>query len=335
MKRIVACLLALLLAGLFGCSSRQEAPAPTLTVGLVASSGGVAEDTLSSVLWRALQDLAAQDNAIRPLLQEPAAGGYQAAITALETQGAELIVCVGDPAAKALSAAAQTDPARKYVFYGTTFVDLPNVACPVFDRVQAAYLAGAAAGKLSQSAIVCCMQGRFSAENTPEALAFAAGVCSVDQDAAVLRATTFGDADGGAADTVDMVSRGVDVIYHTEDVAQSAVLRTCGAQGIWGIGAWYDRSSTEGAAASVVNRVDIALQELVRAVQAGTFTGGKVHYAAANNGIDLQLQADQLPGNVTNAVSSARNRLKEGTAFLPETLEALREKYPEARLYYD
>lgn len=335
MKRIVACLLALLLTGLFGCSSRQEAPKPALKVGLVASAGGVAEDTLSAVLWRSLQDLAAQDTAIHPLLQEPAAGGYQAAIKSLEEQGAQLIVCIGDPAAKALSAAAQASPDRNYVFYGTEPIDLPNVACPVFDRVQAAYLAGAAAGKLSQSAIVCCMQGRFSAENTPEALAFAAGVCSVDQDAAVLRATTFGDADGGAADTVDMVSRGVDVIYHTEDTAQSAVLRTCGAHGIWGIGAWYDRSGTDGAAASAVNRVDTALQELVRAVQVGTFTGGAVRYAAANNGIDLQLQAEQLPGNVTNAVSSARNRLKEGTAFLPETLEALREKYPEARFYYD
>lgn len=335
MKRIVVCLLALLLTGLFGCSFRQEEPAPALTVGLVAASGGVAEDALSAVLWRSLQDLAAQDNGIHPLLQEPAAGGYQAAIAALETQGAELIVCAGDPAADALSAAAQGSPDRRYVFYGNAFIDLPNVACPVFDRVQAAYLAGAAAGKLSQSAIVCCMQGRFSEENTPEALAFAAGVCSVDKDAAVFRATTFGDADGGAADAVDMVSRGVDVIYHAEDTARSAVLRTCGAHGIWGIGARYDRGGMDGMAASAVDRADVALAELVQAVQAGTFTGGKVRYAAANGGIELQLETDLLPANVASTVSSAHNRLKEGTAFLPETLEALRERYPEAHLYYD
>ena len=331
MKRLLACLLALLLlCGLWGCTAQ-----PAMTVGLVTASGGVAGDALSSALWRGLQDLAAQDNSLLLQLKEPAPGGYENAIAAMKAQGAALIVCAGEPAAKAVQAAAQADPDQRFLYFGATVIDLPNVACPVFDRVQAAYLAGAAAGKLTESDIVCCMQGRFTADNLPQALAFAAGVCSVNSKAAVFRRTTFGDSDGGAGDATDLVSRGVDVIYHAEDTANSAVIRACSTHDIWALGDYYDRSALaqDNVAGSAVNRVDVALRELVQSARTNTFPGGAVRYGAVNGGIALQLQ--EVPNSVKTAVNNALTRLREGTAFLPDTVEALREKYPDAKFYYE
>ena len=333
MKRYTALLLALLLMLLCsacGGGPSQPAEAEPVRVG-VLTDGNAIDRGVNQQIWNALASLAEEGLALQRSYRTPGTdGSYGECIAALAAEGSTLILCAQGSMSDVIQTAAEAYPHIQFVVTEGEITPADNVSAMTFATGQAAYLAGIAAGKTSESGRVACVHGRLTPEVESVVAAFLAGVRAADEDAILLRETTVGEYDGGYRTAEMLVTNGVDVIFHADRTENSLIVEVCAENGIRAIGAWKDHSGAapETVLTSVVHRVDVAVQDVVRDYADGTFTAGVRHYDLSCQGVDVVLPG-LLPEKVQTSVNNARAKLTAGETTVPDTLAALWERYPD------
>ena len=68
---------------------------------------------------------------------------------------------------------------------------------------------------------------------------------------------------------------------------------------------------------SAMKRVDVASQDISKAVQAGTFTAGVHMYDLSNGGVDLAPTRDHIPEDVLAKVEEAKAAIIAGEKSVP------------------
>lgn len=332
MKRYTALLLAMVLLLCAACTAgpSQPAEAEPIRVG-VLTDGDAIDRGINQQIWNALDSLAEEGMPLQRSYRVPGTdGSYDDCIAALAAEGNALILCAQGSMSDVIQKAAGRYPHIQFVVAEGEADPSDNVSSMTFATAQAAYLAGIAAGKTSESGRVACVHGRLTPEVESLVAAFLAGVRAADEDAIILRENIVGQYDGGYRTAEMLVTKGVDVIFHADRNDRSSVIEACAKNGIWAIGAWQDRSgeAPETVLTSVVHRVDAAVQDVVRTYAAGTFTAGIHHYDLSRQGVDLVLPG-HLADKVQTSVNNTKAKLTAGEITLPDTLEALWARYPE------
>lgn len=332
MKSYIALLLAALLLFCAACTGGPSQPveAEPIRIG-VLTDGDAIDRGANQQIWNALDSLVEEGLPLQRFYRAPGAdGNYSDCIAALAAEGCGLILCANGGMDDVIQKAASAYPQIQFVVVEGENAPTENVSTMTFATAQAAYLAGVAAGKTSESGRIACVHGRLTPETDQVVAAFMAGVRAADDEAILLRENIVGEYDGGYRAAEMLVTKGVDVIFHADRVDTSQVIAACAANGIWAIGAWKDRSgeAPERVLTSVIHRVDVAVQDVVRAYGADTLTVGVHHYDLNRQGVDLV-----LPGSLTEktqtSVNSAKTKLTAGETTLPANLEALWERYPD------
>ena len=334
MKRYTALLLVVVLLFCTACTggASQPAAAEPIRIG-VLTDGDAIDRGINQQIWNALDSLVEEGLLLQRTYRIPGAdGSYGDCIAALAAEGCSMILCAKDSMGNVVQKIAGTYPQIQFVVMEGESAPAENVSVVTFATAQAAYLAGIAAGKSSESGRIACVHGRLTADVEQVVAAFMAGVRAADDEAILLRENIVGEYDGGYRAAEMLVTKGVDVIFHADRTEESKVIAACAANGIWAVGAWKDCSGEAGKSVltSVIHRVDVAMQDVVRDYAAGTFTAGARHYDLSCQGVDLV-----LPGLLTEktqtSVNNARAKLTAGETTIPDTLEALRERYPELK----
>ena len=320
MKKTLALVLALcMIFALAACGSKPGvAPAAEakVKIGMVTDVGGVNDNSFNQGAWEGLQALAAEDPAFEvKYLESKTDADYQTNINTFIDEGYDLIITVGYMLADATRDAAQANPEQKFAIVDdSTNADLDNVACLMFAQEQCSYLVGLVAGSVTESKVVGYVQGMVTGPMNLFGLGFVSGVLDACPDATILQynANNFGDIAGGNTAAKDMITKGADVIYHAAGGTGIGVLNACEEAGIWGIGVDGDQAASLGldsVLCSARKSVDVAAQDMSKAVKEGTFTAG-VHTYDLTTG-------DHIPADVLAKVEAAQQEIASGAKTVP------------------
>ena len=336
MKKFLALVLALcMVLSLCACGAKEEAPAAApaeeaaeapaekVKVGMVTDVGGVNDRSFNQSSWEGLQALDPNVFEVN-YLESKTDADYQTNINTFIDEGYDLIICVGFMLAGATQEAAEANPDQLFAIIDDSSIDLPNVACLMFAQEQASYLVGLVAGSVTESKTVGYVQGMVSEPMNQFGVGYIYGVQEVCPDATVLQynANNFGDIAGGNTAAKDMITKGADVIYHAAGGTGNGVMNACDEEGIWGIGVDCDQAVVLGLdciITSAMKRVDVAAQEISKAVAAGEFKAGVHLYDLANGGVDIAPTRDQIPAEVLEYVEAAKAKVIAGEIVVPTT----------------
>lgn len=330
MKKILALVLALCMVfALCACGAKTEAPAQApaaeapaaeapaaeapaaekVRVGMVTDVGGVNDKSFNQTSWEGLQAL---DPAVFEVnyLESKTDADYQTNIQTFIDEEYDLIICVGFMLADATREAAEANPEQLFAIIDDASIDLPNVACLMFAQEQASYLVGLVAGAVTESKTVGYVQGMVNDSMNLFGIGFIAGVLESCPEATVLQynANSFTDIAAGSTAAKDMITKGADVIYQAAGGTGVGVINACDEGGIWAIGVDTDQSTLapEHVLTSAMKRVDVASQDISKAVAEGNFTAGIHMYDLSNGGVDLAPTRDHIPADVLETVEAAK-----------------------------
>ena len=227
--------------------------------------------------------------------------------------------------ADATRAAAEANPDQKFAIIDDESIDLPNVACLMFAQEQASYLVGLVAGSVTESKVIGYVQGMVFPSMNKFGVGFISGVLAVCPDATVLQynANNFGDSAGGSTAAKDFITKGADVIYHAAGGTGMGVINACDEAGIWAIGVDTDQSplAPDHVITSAMKRVDVASQDISKAVKAGNFTAGVHLYDLSNGGVDLAPTRTHIPADVLKLVEEKKAAIIAGQFTVPTSVD--------------
>jgi len=329
MKKILALVLALCMIFALCACGQAAAPAAAakIKIGMVTDVGGVNDKSFNQTSWEGLQALAAEDSRFEVnYLESKTDADYQTNINTFIDEKYDLIICVGYMLADATRAAAEANPDQKFaIIDDDTCADLPNVACLMFAQEQASYLVGLVAGSVTESKVIGYVQGMVFPSMNKFGVGFISGVLAVCPDATVLQynANNFGDSAGGSTAAKDMITKGADVIYHAAGGTGMGVIEACNEEGIWAIGVDTDQSNLapDHVITSAMKRVDVASQDISKAVADGTFASGVHLYDLSNGGVDLAPTRTHIPAEVLAVVEQAKADIIAGKVVVPQLAE--------------
>ena len=329
MEKILALVLALCMIFALCACGQAAAPAAAakIKIGMVTDVGGVNDKSFNQTSWEGLQALAAEDSRFEVnYLESKTDADYQTNINTFIDEKYDLIICVGYMLADATRAAAEANPDQKFaIIDDDTCADLPNVACLMFAQEQASYLVGLVAGSVTESKVIGYVQGMVFPSMNKFGVGFISGVLAVCPDATVLQynANNFGDSAGGSTAAKDMITKGADVIYHAAGGTGMGVIEACNEEGIWAIGVDTDQSNLapDHVITSAMKRVDVASQDISKAVADGTFASGVHLYDLSNGGVDLAPTRTHIPAEVLAVVEQAKADIIAGKVVVPQLAE--------------
>lgn len=325
MKKIMALALVLVLA----LSMALVASADTVKIGMVTDVGGVNDKSFNQTSWEGLQKLAEEDPSFEvAYLESKTDADYSANIETFIDEEYDLIICVGYMLADATREAAMANPDQKFaIIDDNTNADLANVACLMFAQEEASFLVGIVAGMATQSNTVGYVQGMVSESMNRFAVGYIAGVKYANPEATILQynANSFADATVGAAAATDMITNGADVIYHAAGGTGNGVIEACATNKIWAIGVDTDQNplAPDYVITSAMKRVDVASQDISKAVLNGTYAGGEYLYNLNNTGVDLAPTTTLLTEDMLAKVEEAKAAIIAGEVKVPMTAEEL------------
>lgn len=331
MKKILAMILALVMClSLVACgggsdAQSDDAAVETIKIGMVTDTGGINDQSFNQTTWEGLQALVAEDPTFEIAhLVSATEADYDTNIQTFIDDEYDLILCTGFALAEATRKAAVANPDQKFaILDDASNSDLENVACLMFAQEQASYLVGIVAGMMTESNVVGYVQGMVFDTMNLFGIGFITGVQAANPDATVLQynANSFGDAAAGATAVKNFVTQGADVVYHAAGATGAGVITGCQENKIYAIGVDCDQSylAPETVITSAMKRVDIAAQDISKAVKNGTFTAGVITYDINNGGVDIAPTQDLLPENVIAAVEEAKAGLIDGSIVVPTT----------------
>ena len=328
MKKILALVLALCMVfALCACGAKTEAPAQApaaeapaaeapaaeapakVRIGMVTDVGGVNDKSFNQTSWEGLQALDPEVFEVN-YLESKTDADYQTNIQTFIDEEYDLIICVGFMLADATREAAEANPEQLFAIIDDASIDLPNVACLMFAQEQASYLVGLVAGAVTESKTVGYVQGMVNDSMNLFGIGFIAGVLESCPEANVLQynANSFTDIAAGSTAAKDMITKGADVIYQAAGGTGVGVINACDEGGIWAIGVDTDQSTLapEHVLTSAMKRVDVASQDISKAVAEGNFTAGIHMYDLSNGGVDLAPTRDHIPADVLETVEAAK-----------------------------
>ncbi len=328
MKKILSLGLALVMGlSLVACGNKDteenKPSAKTIKIGMVTDTGGVNDQSFNQSTWEGLQALAKEDKTFEvKYLPSATDADYKTNIQTFVDDGTDLILCVGFKLAGATREAAEAYPDQKFaIIDDDSNADLDNVACLMFAQEQSSYLVGMVAGMMTKSNVVGYVQGVVAPNMNLFGIGFVSGVLAANPDAKVLQynANSFGDASLGQTAVNKFVTEGADVVYHAAGGVGAGVISACKDNGIYAIGVDSDQSvlAPDTVITSAMKRVDIAAQDISKAVKDGTFSGGVKTYDIHNGGVDIAPTQDLLTDEVKAAVEKAKAGLLDGSIKVP------------------
>jgi len=192
----------------------------------------------------------------------------------------------------------------------------------MFAQEECSYLVGLVAGSVTKSNTVGYVQGMVSEPMNLFGIGYITGVLEACPEATVLQynANNFGDIAGGNTAAKYMITKGADVIYHAAGGTGNGVMNACDEAGIYGIGVDKDQRvelGLECIITSAMKRVDVACQDISKALKDGTFKGGVHLYNLANDGVGIAPTTDVVPAEVLEKVEAAKKAIIAGEKTIP------------------
>lgn len=336
-KKILSLGLVTVLAGsmLVGCSSKKSEGGDTadkgddkLKVIMITDVGGVNDQSFNQSAWEGLNKAKAELGVEIDYLESKQESDYATNIDLALDQEADLVVGIGFKLENAIAEAAKTYPENKFAIVDSDFGGKPaeNVNSIMFNAQEASYLVGLVAGRVTESKKVGFVGGMESPLIESFEAGFTAGAKAANPDVEVLSqyANHFADPAKGKAIANQMISKGVDIVFHAAGDTGNGVIEAAKEAGKKAIGVDRDQNDVapETIITSAVKRVDVGVYNTVKSLVDNKFEGGNVTtYGLNENGVGIaDTTKEDVAPDVLEFVNQEGEKIKKGEIKVPATM---------------
>ncbi|WP_124057464.1 BMP family lipoprotein [Vaginisenegalia massiliensis] len=306
---------------------------------IITDVGGVDDKSFNQSAWEGLQEFGKANKLEKGVggfdyIQSNSDSDYVTNLNTAVQSNFSLIIGIGFKLEQAIGDVATQYPDKHFAIVDSV-VDKPNVASLTFKDNEAAFLAGVAAAKTTQTKKVGFVGGvegfvidRFEA-------GFIEGVKAVDPEIEVTveYAGSFADAAKGKQLAAAMYSKDIDVIFHASGATGNGVFSEAKdivsndpSKNIWVIGVDMDQDK-EGIVkvdgkerhltlCSTTKGVGEAVKQFSQETKDGEFKAGNKVYGLKDGGVGLT--DGQLSEDAKKAVNEFKEKIINGEIEVPE-----------------
>ncbi len=292
-------------------------------VGLVFDVGGRGDKSVNDAAWAGLERAQADLRFEARIYEPTSAEERETALRMLAASGFDLVIAVGFVFTADVDAVARDYPRVRFacVDYALHEHRPPNVEALEFRDEEGSFLVGAAAGLTTRSRVVGFVGGMKSPLIDRFASGYERGVHATCADCTVQSAfvgatpEAFRDPVRGKVVAASQIALGADVLYHASGATGRGVFEAAREGNAFAIG--VDRDQYEEAPTimltSMIKRVDVAVQDAIRAAAAHDPIRGVVALGVAEGGVDWVHEgphAEHLGPNVVSSVQALASTLR-------------------------
>jgi basic membrane protein A and related proteins len=329
----------------------EEPAGESFNVGLTFDIGGRGDqsfnDSAAAGIDRAVEELGITFSEAEP----NADGSNRAELLQLQADQSPLVIGVGFLFAADVAAAAAENPDTNFAVIDDAMLDFEadppaplceNCAGLTFAEEQGSFLVGVAAALNTQTNTVGFIGGvgGFGLIEKFEA-GFEAGVNAVNPDITIISQyiTQAPDFDGfvapdrGREIALAMYDQGADVVYHAAGASGAGLFEAAAERSessgskVWAIGVDSDQYNTSAPEVrdyiltSMLKRVDVAVFEITKAQQDGTFVSGNTVYDLSVDGVGYATSGDFLTAEQIATIEDYKQQIIDGAIEVPTVPE--------------
>jgi basic membrane protein A len=345
-RGLLLLVLVVLLAGCGGSSSNSSSTASSTTtpavagsglrVGLVTDIGGLNDRSFNHLAYVGLQRSQTQLGVRGRVLTSTANSQYVPNLSSLARRHYDLVVAVGF-----LMADAVDTVAKRYPDVNFAIIDYPwealkgkpkNVVGLVFEQQQGGYLAGYLAGLIQKQHgmprtkpgdVVASVGGQKIPPVVSYIAGFQAGAKAADPGVKTINqySNDFVDQAKCKEIALQQIAQGADAIIQLAGGCGLGALDAAREQGVWGIGADADQSYLGSyILTSALKKVDVSVYDTVKAVEDGSFKGGRsLVFDVANGGVGIGKISPKVPKALVAKVMKVKAQLAAGKIQVPSS----------------
>ncbi len=349
MKKYIATMMSVILAMsiLVGCGGDDTANKNTnnanISVGLSTDEGGINDKSFNQSANEGVERAKAEFGVKYTAIEAQKKEDYEPNLQALIDDGSNLTFAIGYQLADAVAKVAKNNPDANFCIVDSV-VEADNVESITFKEEEGSFLVGVIAGLMTKTNKIGFIGGKDQETIVRFEAGFAAGVESVNSEAAkglisadgktpgltVKYADSFADTNKGYELAKSLYESGCDIIYHAAGgvgigMFQAAKQFKDQGKEVWAIGVDMDQAISlpeyeEVILTSMIKRVDNATFDAVKSQVDGTFKAGVKVIGIAEGGVGVADSTSvNTPENVMVRVQDYETKIKNGEIVVPGT----------------
>lgn len=311
------------------------------SVAMVTDTGGIDDRSFNQSTWEGIQKWGKEEGVEKgdggyDYLQSASDSDFTTNINNLVRRNFDLVFAVGYKLEDSVKEVANQQKDAKIAIIDSVVPDYDNVASIMFKANEASYLAGVAAALESKTGKVGFLGGMESDIIDGFEAGFVAGAKAADPKVKVdvQYAGSFGDAAKGQTIAKRMYDGGADIVFHAaggtgQGLFTEAIAQKKAGNDVWAIGVDRDQydegkvdDKTNIVMTSVLKRVDVAAEDMIKRTKDGDFPGGEtVTYGLKDDGVGLADSHGAISDKTQKEVDKAQQDIVDGKIEVPEKPE--------------
>ena len=309
-----------------GGSSPASSSAPQVKIGLVTDIGGLNDRSFNHLAYLGLQNAEHQLGVQGEVLQSNSDSDYVPNLQTAAAHGDNLVIAVGFLMESAVEKVANAFPNTNFAIIDSgPAKPIPNLKSLLFHEQDGGYIAGYLAGLVTKTNVVSTVGGQKIPPVDHYIAGFQAGAKAANPKVTTLNAYSQSFTNQAACKelALNQIAQHSDVVFQVAGGCGLGALSAAKEKGVWGVGVDADQSYLGPfILTSAVKKVDVAVFDTIKQIQAGTFKGGTTDFfTAQNNGAGIGKISPNVPAAIVAKLKPIETKIAAGQITPPDTVK--------------
>jgi basic membrane protein A and related proteins len=310
-----------------GGSAPASSSAPQVKIGLVTDIGGLNDRSFNHLAYLGLQNAEKQIPGVQgEVLQSNSDSDYVPNLQTAAAHGDNLVIAVGFLMESAVEKVAKAFPNTNFAIIDSgPAKPIPNLKSLLFHEQDGGYIAGYLAGLVTKTNVVSTVGGQKIPPVDHYIAGFQAGAKAANPQVQTLNAYSQSFTNQAACKelALNQIAQHSDVVFQVAGGCGLGALSAAKEKGVWGVGVDADQSYLGPfILTSAVKKVDVAVFDTIKQIQAGTFKGGTTDFfTAQNNGAGIGKISPNVPASIVAKLKPIETKIASGQITPPDTVK--------------
>jgi basic membrane protein A and related proteins len=309
-----------------GGSGPASSAAPSVKIGLVTDIGGLNDRSFNHLAYLGLQNAEHQLGVQGEVLQSNSDSDYVPNLQTAAAHGDNLVIAVGFLMESAVEKVAKAFPNTNFAIIDSgPAKPIPNLKSLLFHEQDGGYIAGYLAGLVTKTNVVSTVGGQKIPPVDHYIAGFQAGAKAANPKVTTLNAYSQSFTNQAACKelALNQIAQHSDVVFQVAGGCGLGALSAAKEKGVWGVGVDADQSYLGPfILTSAVKKVDVAVFDTIKQIQAGTFKGGTTDFfTAQNNGAGIGKISPNVPAAIVAKLKPIETKIASGQITPPDTVK--------------
>ncbi len=306
--------------------SSPSSSAPQVKIGLVTDIGGLNDRSFNHLAYVGLQNAEKKLGVQGEVLQSNSDSDYVPNLQTAAAHGDNLVIAVGFLMESAVEKVAKAFPNTSFAIIDSgPAKPIPNLKSLLFHEQDGGYIAGYLAGLVTKTNVVSTVGGQKIPPVDHYIAGFQAGAKAANPKVTTLNAYSQSFTNQAACKelALNQISQHSDVVFQVAGGCGLGALSAAKEKGVWGVGVDADQAYLgDFILTSAVKKVDVAVYDTIKQIQAGTFKGGTTDFfTAQNGGAGIGVISPKVPAADVEKLKPIEQKIASGQITPPDTVK--------------